>query len=138
MSQHLWCIRKTLSLGQKLFGDPTAGSAIGNHRNSLSPKLPGHAHRTGSDGQVYHRPLHLQDHSQIREQQPWQNRMWCSLCHPTTSVWRWMNLGYASLTWSPQLDKTEPTAKPTSYIVYRQKAKADSTMVRWSAPTSTT
>ena len=32
-------------------------------------------------------------------------------------------LGYASLTWNAQLDKTEPTAKPTSYIVYQAEGK---------------
>lgn len=42
-------------------------------------------------------------------------------------------LGYASLTWNAQLDKTEPTAKPTSYIVYQAEGKGgfdNGTMVR--------
>ncbi len=41
--------------------------------------------------------------------------------------------GYANLSWSTQLDKTEPSAKPTGYIVYQAEGKGgfdNGTMVR--------
>ena len=41
--------------------------------------------------------------------------------------------GYAKLTWSPQLDKLEPSAKPTRYIVYKAEGNGgfdNGTLVR--------
>ena len=70
--QEIWPMGGARTMGQELFRNPTARSALGHSRNALTPELPRHGDGPRPQLQVHPGPKRIQGAAEVLGIHPWQ------------------------------------------------------------------